>query len=192
VYRYTGAFLPLFAVFMVALSVFWVYRSFVNPPPPEPQQLWAQIESKYTARIDAARLKINDPKSVFATRVEGFKDYRDALRAWMTDLAPIKDWTIGAVSTASADYTLAGQEIDQLQAYGNSEASWLDKAAQTTNQADLAAYTTQLAAANSLFEGQWAAIRYDLGLTPFGQPTLALPPTPNPSPTAGASGSPGA
>jgi hypothetical protein len=192
VYRYLGAYLPLFGAFMVILAVFWVYRSFVNPPPPEPQQLWTTIETKYAPKIDAARLKINAPTSDFATKIQGFKDYRDALKSWMAELDPITDWTIGAISTASADYITAGQDILQLEQYGNSEANILDTAATAKTEADLVNYTTQLAAANELFEGQWAAVGYDMGLKPVDQPTLALPPTPNPSTSPGASGSPGA
>jgi hypothetical protein len=192
VYRYTGAYLPLFGAFVALFAAFWVYRSFVNPPPPEPQQLWTTIESKYSAKIDAARLEINDPKSDFATRIQGFKDYRDDLKAWMSALSPITDWTVGAVSTASADYVTAGQDIGYLVTYGNQEANLLDQASTAKSEADLANYTTQLAAANSLFEGQLASVRFDMGLTAVDQPTLALPPTPNPSESPGASGSPGA
>jgi hypothetical protein len=191
VYSYVGAFLPLFGAFLVLLGAFWVY-TYINPPPPEPQQRWEQIEKKHVPQIDAARLKINAPTSDFATKIQGFKDYSAALKSWMAELQPIKDWTVGAVSTASADYVTAGTEIEYFITDGNQEAGILDLAAAAKDEADLRDnFTTRLAAANSVFEGEWSAVRQYLGLAPYAEPTLALPPTLSPSTSPGASGSPG-
>jgi hypothetical protein len=197
-YRYAtglfGAYTPLIVAFVVLFAGVWVYLSFINPPPPQPQELWTRIETKYVAKINAARLEINDPNSDFATKIQGFKDYSAALKAWMKELAPISDWTIGALPSASADYATAGQDIAGMISQGNIEAGLLDKAATATTAADLVQYTTPLAAANEEFEGYWASVAADMLLKSVDQPTLALPatPTPAPSDSAGASGSPAA
>jgi hypothetical protein len=189
-----GAYTPLIVGFVVLFAGVWVYLSFINPPPPQPQERWTQIENKYVAKINAARLEINSPKSAFATRIQGFKDYSAALKAWMTELATVPDWTVGALPSASADYTTAGQDIAGMISQGNIEAGILDKAATATTEADLVQYTTPLAAANEEFEGYWASAAADMLQSAVDQPTLALPatPTPAPSDSAGASGSPAA
>jgi len=187
-----GAYTPLIVAFVILFAGVWVYRSFINPPPPQPQQLWTQIEDKYIAKIDAARLEINNPNSDFATRIQGFKDYSAALKSWMKDLAAVTDWTAGALPSASADYTMAASDIGEMVAQGNIETGLLDKAATATSEADIETYTTELAAANEEFESYWAAVASDMGLAAVDQPTLALPatPTPGPSGSAEASGSP--
>jgi hypothetical protein len=189
-----GAYMPLIVGFVVLFAGVWVYLSFVNPPPPQPQERWTQIESKYVAKINAARLEINSPKSDFATRIQGFKDYSAALKAWMSELATIPDWTVGALPSASADFTNAKSDIQSMIAQGNQEALLLDQVATSKSEAEIGTYTTQLAAYNETFEGFWAAVAVDMLLKPVDQPTLALPatPTPAPSDSAGASGSPAA
>ena len=144
------------------------------------------------AKINAARLEINSPKSDFATRIQGFKDYSAALKAWMSELATIPDWTVGALPSASADFTNAKSDIQGMIAQGNQEALLLDQVATSKSEAEIGTYTTQLAAYNETFEGFWAAVAVDLLLKPVDQPTLALPATPTPAPSdaAGASGSP--
>jgi len=184
-----GAYTPLIVAFVVLFAGVWVYLSFINPPPPKPEERFTQISNKYVPKVDAARLEINDPKSDFTTRIKGFKDYSAALKSWMTDLAAVNDWTVGALPSASADYTTAASDIQQMITQGNIEVGLLDKAATATSEADLVQYTTALAAANEQFEGYWAQAAADMLLKDVAMPTLALPATPTPAPSD--SGSPG-
>jgi hypothetical protein len=190
--RYTRAYIPLFVAFLGLFAAVWIYRSFINPPAPEPQQVWTRIEAKYTPQIDAARLKIDDPKSDFATKIAGFTALRDALKGWMGELTPITDWTVGA--TSSADYasaSTAGQDILSLIQSGNQEVTDLDQVVIAKTEADIAAHADVLASDDSTFQQGWAQVRQDFGLAvPSSQPTLALPPAPSPSASPGASGSP--
>jgi hypothetical protein len=185
-----GAYTPLIFAFVVLFAGVWVYLSFINPPPPRPEQRFTQIADKYVPKIDAARLEINDPKSDFATRIKGFKDYSAALKGWIADLTAVKDWTVGALPSASADYATAGSDIQQMIAQGNIEVGFLDKAATATSEADLVQYTTALAAANEQFEGYWSQVAADLLLKDVAMPTLALPATPTPAPSADGSAGP--
>lgn len=189
-----GAYTPLIVAFVVLFAGVWVYLSFINPPPPQPQERWAKIENKYVAKINAARLEINSPKSDFATRIQGFKDYSVALKAWMSELATVPDWTVGALPSASADYTTATSDIQGMISQGNQEAALLDQVATSKSEVEIGTYTTQLAAYNETFEGFWAAVAVDLRRPTVDEPTLALPPTPTPAPSgsAGASDSPAA
>jgi hypothetical protein len=190
--RYTRAYIPLFIAFLGLFAVVWIYRSFINPPPPEPQQVWTSIEAKYLPGIDAARLKIDDPKSDFSTRIAEFTALRDGLKGWMGELTPITDWTVGA--TSSAEYSAAstaGGDILSLIQSGNQEVSDLDEIVTAKAEADIAAHADVLASDDSTFQQGWTQVRQDFGLAvPSAQATLALPPAPSPSPSAGASGSP--
>lgn len=190
--RYTRAYIPLFVAFLGLFAAVWIYRSFVNPPPPEPQQVWTRIEAKYTPQIDAARLKIDDPKSDFATKIAGFTALRNGLSGWMGELALITDWTVGA--TSSAEYSAAGQagqDITSLVQTGIQEVTDLDNAVKATTEAGLADYATALKNDDAAFQQGWILVRQDFGLAvPAAQATLALPPAPSPSPSAGSSGSP--
>ena len=185
-----GAYTPLIVAFVVLFAGVWVYLSFINPPPPQPQERFTQIANKYVPQVNAARLEINDPKSDFATKIQGFKDYSVALKAWMKELATVADWTVGALPSASADYATAQSDIQQMIAQGNIEAGLLDKAATATTADDLVQYTTPLAAANEQFEGYWASAAADMLQSAVDQPTLALPATPTPAPSSAASDSP--
>ena len=145
-YRYMngwlGAYTPLIVGFVVVFAGLWVYLSFINPPPPQPQERWTQIENKYVAKINAARLEINDPKSDFATRIQGFKDYSAAIKGWVKELGTVTDWTVGALPSASADYTTAASDIQEMITQGNIEVGILDQAATSKSEADIETYTT--------------------------------------------------
>jgi hypothetical protein len=193
VLRYTRAYVPLFVAFLGLFAVVWIYRSFVNPPPQEPPQVWTRIEAKYSPQIDSARLKIDNPKSDFATRIAGFTELRDAIKGWMSELTPITDWTVGATSSAEyAAASTAGQDMVSLIQYGNQEVADLDQVVAAKSEADIAAVSQSLSVDDTSFQQTWIQVRKDFGLAvPSAQATLALPSPPSPSASAGASGSPG-
>ena len=202
-YRYTsdavGAYLPLFAVFVVLLGGFWAWTSF-GPHAPTPKQNWLALEEKWKPKRDADVKRVASAIAAddFNAMIAAYTSVRDDTRSWDGELSAVQNWDDPNVSPDPNQQSTATALVGQLIQDGVAEANLLDQVVAAKSSYDVLVLKPQVDQVDQGWLADYQAARqaiFGIQINP-GQ-SLALPPgqacpTPAPTDTPGPTLAPGA
>lgn len=176
IYAYTKAYIPIFAMVVVLLGMLWLGQTFI-PKAPTLGQRWDEIQGRHWTALQDARQASIDAFSDFDAQKAAFTDFRDATKAWMSDIRTVDDW-----GKAQAN-------VEGLLATGDEQVALLDEFVAAPSAGDIS-YELQQAilSADQTFRQYLGLVRSDLDLKAEVVPTLS-PVSPSPSASPGPSGS---
>jgi hypothetical protein len=196
-YRYLdelfGAYLPLFAAFVLVFVVVWWWISF-GPHPPSARENWTRIESTWLPKIQADRQKVADKVNDYTAQLAGYSALRGDLDGWVGDLGKVTSWDSANATPvpSSTSTTPNGDAVQQFVSALNQEASDIGILVAAQSGADIVDTGSMVKDDDTAMMAAYALARVQImEAPPAAQGTLALPSL-APCATSGPSASPGA